>query len=181
MPLLVVAFPEIEEADFNWIQRHRSANDELHFQLVDPHFTFVFPVNDMEEEQFTEEILKMTGSWKMIEFELKCATINKDAFSDYYHEFLVPEKGYSEIVRLHDRLYSGKLFSALRLDIDFIPHIGIGNSKDPLKCKRTVDKLNAANISIKGLVTKLTIVRYENSNVQMLLDIPLSMGFHVNT
>lgn len=45
MTLLVVEFPGIEKADHYLIQRLRAVNDELYFQLVKPHFTFVFPAN----------------------------------------------------------------------------------------------------------------------------------------
>ena len=128
MSLLAISYPELEESDFNWIQLYRKENDDLYYKVVDPHFTLIFPTTNIDEDQFIEEIKNKSKNVHQIEFEIRCATINKDAFSDYYYEFLVPDKGYSDIVKLHDKLYSGILSKCLRLDIDFIPHIGIGDS-----------------------------------------------------
>lgn len=75
-------------------------------------------------------------------------------------------KGYSRIVKLHDKLYSEKLKSNLRLDIDFVPHIGIGNSKDKFSCKKMVDQWNEKEFSISGKITHLTVVNYENDTIK---------------
>lgn len=107
------------------------------------------------------------------DFIIRCATINKDAFSDYYHIFLVPDEGYSRIIKLHDKLYSDKLKNNLCLDLDFIPHIGIGNSIDKYTCKKMVDEWNEKDFSISGRITHLTIVNYKNSIVTELEDIEL--------
>lgn len=54
---------------------------------------------------------------------------------------LVQDEGFSEVVRLHDKLYTVILALELRLDIPFYPHIGIGSSTDVLACKRLADDL----------------------------------------
>jgi len=117
MSLLAISYPELEESDFNWIQLYRKENDDLYYKVVDPHFTLIFPTTNIDEDQFIEEIENKSKNVHQIEFEIRCATINKDAFSDYYYEFLVPDKGYSDIVKLHDKLYSGILSKCLRLDM----------------------------------------------------------------
>ena len=104
---------------------------------------------------------------------MRCATINKDAFSNYYHVFLVPDEGYSNIVKIHDRLYSGLLKDNHRLDVDFIPHIGIANSVDKYKCKRLVDYWNSKEFEINGTISKITIIKYENNIVTNIEDIRL--------
>lgn len=172
MSYLVLAYPELSNEDFNLIQDYRKVHD-IFYPVVHPHFTIVFPVDNQPEKAFIREVEKQSGSIKKIEFLIKCATINKDAFSDYYHIFLVPDQGFSDIVKLHDKLYSGLLFDNLRLDIDFIPHIGIGNSKDKWECKKMVDRWNSKNFSIKGQITHLTMVNYENDKVTSLKKIKL--------
>src|SRR4051812_14103856 len=124
MAYLVLAFPELAPADFDRIQACRAERDKLLYTVVDPHFTIVFAVSDISETEFVREIKeKVTGSAKF-GFAIRCATTSRDAFRPLYHTFLVPDEGYSRFVKLHDRLYSGKLKSNLRLDLDYVPHIG---------------------------------------------------------
>ena len=85
----------------------------------------------------------------------------------------VPDEGYSRIVKLHDKLYSDKLKDNLRLDLDFIPLIGIGNSQDRYKCKKMVDEWNQKEFSISGRITHLTVVNYENNIVSKIEEIEL--------
>jgi hypothetical protein len=89
-----------------------------------------------------------------------CAIRNNDLTSDYWHVLLVPDKGFSEILKLHDKLYSGKFRELERLDLDFIPHMGIANSKDPKECKRMMDEINARNNDVEGRIELLGVVRF---------------------
>ncbi len=169
----VCAYPRLKRKDFKLIQDYRKENDKLYYSIVQPHFSFVFPVTRIKSKQFVSEILNKSKGFKYIDFEIRCAVINKDAFIDYYHLFLIPDKGYSDIVKLHDKLYSGILFNELRLDIDFIPHIGIANSKDKYKVKKWFDNWNKIDLSIKGTIDKLTVVDYTNSILTNMNEIKL--------
>lgn len=173
MAYLVLAYPELKSDDFGNIQNYRKDNDELFYKVVKPHFTIVFPVFDSSEEEFVNEVKDKSTTLTKFDFIIRCATINKDAFSDYFHAFLVPDEGYSKIVKLHDKLYRDKLKNNLRLDLDFVPHIGIGNSTDKYACKKMVDEWNGKDFSISGKITHLTIVNYENNTVTKIEDIEL--------
>jgi len=69
-------------------------------------------------------------------------------------------------VKLHDKLYSCTLKNELRLDIPYIPHIGIGGSINPLESKSIADELNKSNFSIEGVLDKLDIVSYNYPEVK---------------
>lgn len=169
----VLAYPGLKDKDFQLIQDFRKNHDELYYAVAEPHFAFVFPLNGIGEKRFIDEIILQSAGKKHIDFDIKCATINMDAFLDYYHLLLVPDIGYSDIVKLHDQLYSGSLAQKLRLDIDFIPHMGIGNSRDGHLVKKLVDAWNAFNFSIKGRIENLTIIRYTNNVLTNLEEIRL--------
>lgn len=168
MAYLVVAYPRISEKDFTWIQKYRSENDPRFFEVVKPHLTLVFPVFDMAKEDFLKEVKSQAVDIKKFDFELNVATINLDFSKEYYHEFLVPEKGYASVVKLHDKLYSGALSKYLRFDIDFIPHVGIGNSADVKELKDRVDSLNSTGISITGVIDTLDVVEYKDGKVSSI-------------
>lgn len=172
MAYLVLAYPTLHKSDYDLIQSHRKDHDRQ-YSVVDPHFTVVFSTENVASEKFISEIKNKSKDIRKINFTIRRATINKDAFSDYYYIFLVPDEGSSDILKLHDKLYSEILASNLRLDLDFIPHITIGNSKDKFDCKRIVDEWNSRNFCIKGGIDKLTIVEHIKNTVVNLETIAL--------
>ncbi len=165
MAYLVIAYPGISQKDFEWIQNYRQQNDPRYFSVVDPHFTLVFAINDINKEQFLDEVEKQISDILPFDFTINVATINQDDSSKYYHEFLVPDVGYSNIVKLHDKLYSGLFAENLRFDIDFIPHIGIGNNEDVHTSKARVDDLNKQRVSISGIVNSVDVIEYEDGTI----------------
>ncbi len=173
MSYLVVAYPTITQADFNFIQSYRKQNDLRYFSVIEPHFTLVFPVDGISQDDFLGEVKAKVTNIQSFDFVANVATINQDDSGDYYHEFLVPDTGYSHIVKLHDVLYSGLFSPYLRFDIDFIPHIGIGNSDDVRTAKQRVDALNVSSISIAGRVEDITAIEYSDGSVRTIETIVL--------
>jgi 2'-5' RNA ligase len=172
MSLLLLAFPIFNANDYDWIQSYRKENDELYFNVVKPHFTIVFPVEDKSQKEFVEEVESQINHLKKIPFELTTAEAHKDLLSDYYYEFLLPKKGYREIVAMHDQLYTNS-FRAHRKDIPYIPHITIGNSREKTKCENAVIELNHTSFSISGLISELSIVDYSNNLVTIVAQFDL--------
>jgi hypothetical protein len=173
MSLLVLVYPQLEEKDYNWIQTFRSKHDEKYFTVVEPHFTIVFPVFDINEKEFISHVQKIAGKFKEFYFVLRCAQIVKDSFSDYTDVFLIPEEGYRLFVKLHDSLYTGILEKDFRLDIPFIPHLGIANNLDAKHCKKLADEINLRSIEIVGAISRLEIVSFEENKVKTLKEIYL--------
>lgn len=173
MSLLTLAYPKISDKDYQWIQEFREENDELNHGIMEPHFTLVFPVFNQRPETFIEEIKSRAADHSKIDFALRCAVMDKDAFTPYWHVYLVPDEGYSHIIKLHDKLYSGKLADELRLELPFIPHIEIANSVDKWTCKELVDQINYSDLDIKGNILELHVVEYHEERVETLEKIKL--------
>ncbi len=161
MNLHVVAYPDLAPADYERIQLCRREHNTL-YNIIEPHFTIVFSVPDMELDEFATEVKKQVAGMAAIPFTLRCTVVNKDSFSAYYDALLVPDEGFSGITKLHDRLYSRKLWRYLRLDVSYIPHMSIANSLDVHRIKGVVDKWNAEEFAIQGTVSSLDIINYEN-------------------
>lgn len=172
MELVVVSYPHISERDYDWIQAVRAEHD-IYYEIIPPHFTFVFPCSTTDAVEFVGHIKQYTTGVKQIRFVSRCALVVKDLVSKYTYVFLCPDDGFSDIVRLHDRLYTGMLASQLRLDIPFIPHIGIGNALTPEVCKSLVDDLNRNNFSIKGTIDTLDIVSFHGKEIKTIERIQL--------
>jgi hypothetical protein len=173
MALLVLAYPRITQRDYKWIQAVRAESDEMYYEVVDPHFTIVFPVEGVDDDRFIEHVQRRAAGFSSFDFVLRCAVLANDAFKECTHVFLVPDEGHSDIVKLHDVLYTGPLAAELRLDIPFVPHVGIGNSADPQACKRLADELNRQDFEIAGTVDRLDVVRYETDTVETLVRVVL--------
>lgn len=174
MSYLVIAYPELSAGDLEGIQSYRKKNDERYFSVVEPHITFVFPTDVLNREAFVAEIKKQVVDVRAFDIVFRVAVVNKDSFGGYFHEFLVPEEGFSHCVLLRDRLYSDLLKSELRLDIDFIPHIGIGNADQVEVCKQRIDELNLAGIDIKAKVNSLDVIEYNDGVVTTIERIKLA-------
>ena len=165
MSFIVVAYPELAHDDFNWIQKYREQNDLRFFSVIDPHITLVFAVNDVDRDTFISEIDRCIVDVEQFDVVFNVATINQNNDGTYFHEFIVPDIGYSKIVKLHDKLYSGILAPYQRFDIDFIPHIGIGNSNASSISKMRIDELNSTGFSIAGRVKTIDIIYYDDNAV----------------
>lgn len=172
MSLLVVAYPQLESKDYNWIQSFRAKNDR-YFNLIEPHFTLVFPVEKIDEVEFISHIKKVTIKFNEFYFVIRCAQIVKDSFSEFTDVFLIPEEGFRIFVKLHDALYTGILEPELRLDIPFIPHLAIANNKDPHTCKKLCEEINKKNLEIVGAINHLSIISYSNNKIELLKDIAI--------
>jgi hypothetical protein len=168
MPLLILAYPTIDKKDFNWIQSIRKEHDERYYKVINPHLAIVSPAICCEYNQLSAHVKKESGKFGTFFFVLRCAQIVKDPFSSYTDVCLIPEEGYRLFVKLHDAIYKGFLEKELRLDIPFIPRLGIANNPDPIKCKNLADKLNSKNIEIVGAINKLDIVSFEEGAVKTL-------------
>lgn len=172
MALLVIAYPEISSDDFNKIQEFRKKHDRF-YPVVNPHFTIVFPVEEVKQEEFVSHIKSRCAPFGKIEFTLNCAITVKDSFSEFWDIFLVPDKGNSSLIKLHDELYKGILITHLRIDIPFIPHLGIGNDVDPFHSINLASDLNREDISISGVISTLSIIKFDGEKVELIEDICL--------
>lgn len=168
MALLVVAYPKFKPEDFEFIQEYRKQNDKLYYEVVDPHITLVFSINDIPEDKFIAEVEKQARAFGAFEAVFRVATINQDDGRKFFHEFLVPDQGYSNIVKLHDKLYAGLFRKHWRYDIDYIPHIGIGNSDNVEESKARIDRLNQDGIEVACTLNTLDVIRYENDKVETI-------------
>lgn len=175
MAYLVLAYPKLQQADYDWIQNYRRQNDVRYFSVVEPHVTLVFAMHDIAQDEFVHEVEKQSANVSAFDVQFNVATINQDDSGEYFHEFLVPDTGYSNIVKLHDKLYADKFAPSLRYDIDFIPHIGIGNSDTVHESKKRIDNLNAQGISISGQITDLDIVEYKDGVITNLHKVALAV------
>jgi len=173
MAFAVLNYPTLSESDFQWIQDIRKVHDRLFYEIINPHIPFVFPTDSMPLDTFSSHIKKVSAEFHPFKFVVRCVTIGDPDFLDHAHAFMIPDEGFSEIVRLHDAFYRGPLKSELRLDLPFVPHIGIASDPSLKKCKSIVDELNQQNFEITGMVENLDIIEYGGKSTKTIEQIIL--------
>ena len=168
MSLLALCYPKLAPEDQRFIAEFRARYDLPYRDVVQPHFTMVFQVRDLAEPVFSERVARVAANSAAIRFVCRYAMLHSDASSDDYYVFLVPDEGFSGFARLHDALYTEALASKLRLDIPYVPHIGVATLKEAAHCKRLADELNDGHLAIEGTVENISVVQYDGKIVSDL-------------
>ena len=71
MALVVVNYPTLTEKDFQWIQSVRKKYDKLFYDVVNPHFTLVFPIENISFESLAKHIQKVAENFEPFEFIIR--------------------------------------------------------------------------------------------------------------
>jgi 2'-5' RNA ligase len=168
MSLLALCYPKLSVADQRFIDEFRHRHDHAYRDVVRAHFTMVFQVHDIPERKFSEHVERVAGLSRSFPFICRYAMVHNDDSSDDYYVFLVPDEGFSELALLHDALYTKVLASKLRLDIPYVPHVGIATLKDAQRCKELADELNGRRLRVSGKVEEISVVEYDGKVVRDL-------------
>jgi 2'-5' RNA ligase len=154
-PFYTIAFLDLAPDDRHWLQLFRESHDPQ-YAVIDPHFTFVFAIHNVSEDEYRNHVADIAGRSRQIRFTCRYAMVGADDVDDTAYVFLVPDEGNAAISLLHDQLYRGPFESSLRLDFPYIPHITVASTKDFGRAKELCDRLNARPVSLEGRVVALT-------------------------
>jgi len=177
MSYVVIAYPDISQKNFEWIQSVRQKNDPAMFNVVKPHVTFIFPTSKLDINSLIEHVRTQISGFKSVTVNFDSTKVVEDDSKTYFHTFLVPSEGFDEIIQLHDKLHTDELKSELRLDIPFIPHLGIGTNEKQEPMQTLAKDIAKQNLAIQGKLTHLTVVEYANNKVKDIAKLPLVVDF----
>ncbi len=173
MQYFVVSYPKLLDVDDQWIISVRAHFPKLHFSPLPFHVTFVFPTEGIEPNNLIDHVQGVCKTYTALPLIFRCCIPVKDVSSIYTYVFLIPDEGFSAVVRLHDQLYSGLLLQHLRLDIPFIPHMTIGFAEDPNLSKAVADYANSKPFQIRGSIQTLEVVSKDKDRYSTLAQIDL--------
>ena len=174
---LCVSYPNLTASDQKRIDDFRRVHDLDYVDVIDPHWTMIFPSSceGISEQQLTEHIRNIASQYSPIDFICRHALVYDDDSNDNYYIFLVPDEGFSGISQLHDALYTDFMRTKLRLDIPFIPHIGIATHKDRDHLYALAQEWNAERHEIRGVIDSLSLCSYNDSKVDDIQTFQLGM------
>ena len=173
MSLFALCYPKLSSEDRRFIDAFRDRHDLAYRDVVRPHFTIVFQVRDLPEPTFSEHVARIAQESGSFRFVCRYAMVHNDVSSNDYYVFLVPDEGFSKLALLHDALYTGVLAPRLRVEIPYVPHIGIATLNDASRCKELADELNGRRLSIGGQVEDISVVEHNGQVVIDLKHFPL--------
>jgi hypothetical protein len=173
MPTLyTLCYPRLADADRKFIDEFRREHDLPFRDVVAPHFTMLFGCSEVPLPAYREHVAEVARSQSTITFSCRYAQVVSDDSNDNYYVFLVPDTGYNEISKLHDKLYRGPLAPHLRLDIPYIPHIGIATIPNAATIKALCDQLNSLPVAIHGRIEAITLCSFDGLRIADLESFP---------
>ncbi len=152
-----VSYPEVSPEAAVFMVNFRHDHDLPRHDVVAAHFTLIFGCKSLPEDEYTRHVESIARGSSAIAFSCQYAMLGADDADDTAYVFLVPNEGFAEISRLHDRLYTGILAPCLRLDVPYVPHITLGTTQDRHAAKALCDELNRQGVRVDGQLRTLTV------------------------
>jgi len=162
MRYVVIAYLDISVSDYELIQEIRKHYDNQ-YNIVDQHFTIVFPTSKLEESDFIRHTKQHLEDVAQIKFILDKAIVKENTFTGHFQVHLVSTEKILGIVDLHDKLYTEELTSELKTDIEYVPHITIADSTDKTEMEILAAKFKGKTIS--GSLDAITVGSFDGSKV----------------
>jgi 2'-5' RNA ligase len=160
--------PQIDTSKIDGFRRKH----DPHVNLIQPHITLVFPINDknIDKAALEKHIKDTLKEEKPFKIHLQ----GLDKSWDHWLN-LVLKEGNDEVIALHDKLYTGILAPFFRKDLGYIPHIGIGlfvtnQVLDKNKYKLALQEAESLNLDYWVEIDNLELVTLDD-NVTKILDI----------
>ncbi len=163
--LYTLCYPTLSDKDHDFIRSFRREHDLPFRDIVEHHFTIVFGISDISTDKYVAHVRANLLGQSSINFVCRYAALGDDSDSDDFYAFLTPDEGFSDICRLHDKLYSGDFKKFHRFEIPYTPHIGIATMPDARKIQSLCDELNANSFKISGALESATICEYDGTKV----------------
>jgi 2'-5' RNA ligase len=174
LSLVVIAYPEIEQRNYDWIESLRIKYDQAYYNIVRPHFTLVFPAEGIAENALIDHVEACVRRVPPIPFVLRAASIIYDQFTDRWLVLLIPDEGNGRLSRLHDSLYTGILADKWLMKILYIPHVTVAMLEDCQKCKNLTAELNRDGLEIAGLITAVEVMSYQDKALKPIKRVSLT-------
>ena len=175
MALALVAYPDLEAEDLDWIQSIRRRHDP-NFAMVGAHFTFVFPLSGMPEAAFVAHVTEVLRTQSPIAFELRTATVVPEPDGDHFSIVLVPDAGHDAMTALHRRLYTGPLEPHLRPEIPFVPHLTVARTDRRAAARALADSLNRPEFAIAARLQSSAAIEVQETGPREIIRLALNQA-----
>lgn len=155
----LVHYPAIETKQINQLRKRYDPQ----VNLIEPHITVVFPVPEVVGERrlflHLEQVLR---GWQPFVIQLR--GLHQSADNSL---FLLVQEGSSEIIRLHNELYTGVLAEFHRDDLPFVPHITLGSFSEDEHYRHALHEAEQLGFEYMSLFDRLHLVKVNGERSQI--------------
>ena len=150
----LVHFPAIITNKINQLRKEYDPQ----VNWIAPHITVMFPITGVleDEQPLIDHIQSVLRGWKPFPIHLQGL---QHSFDNYL--YLTLQKGNTEVVKLHDEMYTGVLRRYRRDDILFIPHLTLGVFyQDAHKYTQALEQAEKLNLSYHCVLDRLHLLKF---------------------
>lgn len=152
----IIIFPKFKNIEE--IEKIRKDNDKL-FNVIKPHITLVFPFQDkISNELLLDKIKVILKEFNKFKIVFKGVSLSNDNYI-----YLNCVEGKDNLIKIHDDIYTKILPNHLRKDIDYIPHITLGQATN-------IDFLNQFNKSFETIIDEICIEEIGKNEETIIID-----------
>ena len=151
MSYALVHYPNINTEHINQIKQKYDPQ----FDLIEPHITLVFPIiKSINENNLIFHIDNILSKWKIFPI---CLQGLQKSWDEYM--FLMIEEGKVDLVKLHNKLYTGILAEYFRKNLPFVPHLTLGKfTKDTDKFLQVLEEAQHLDLNYRCFVDKVYLI-----------------------
>ena len=161
---MIYALVHYPKVDTQLIDQLRQKYDPQ-FGLIDPHITVMFPVRDsIDGNTLVSHLENVLSDCRRFPIHLQGL---QKSWDDCL--FLLVREGRSEILGLHNRIYTGILADYKNSDIKFVPHLTLGAFEN--HAERYAQALSAAKalaLDYRCIMDKLELVKINNERTRIV-------------
>ena len=157
----LVHYPDIDKSRINQLRKRYDPQVDL----IEPHITVVFPLPEsVGEQRLASHIDGILRNWRPFPIRLKGLLHSSD---DYL--FLLLADGSTNVIRLHDELYTGMLAPYHKDDRPFVPHVTLGVfSEDTDRCARVLLEAERMELEYNSYVDRFHLVKINDDRSRII-------------
>ncbi|MTI69814.1 MAG: 2'-5' RNA ligase family protein [Firmicutes bacterium] len=163
----VIIFPKFNNIEK--IEDIRSKYDPL-YNCIKPHITLVFPFeSNIQTKELKKHIKEVLGGIDKFKLKLKGITGSLDNYL-----FLNIKEGNDNLIKIHDKLYTGILKKHLYKKITYFPHLTVGKFEDSNSFQKAFMEVKNMDYVFEAVIEKIyveIIDENENSNIELSISI----------
>jgi 2'-5' RNA ligase len=164
--LYVVAWPVLAEADDTALRRLRAQYHPGEADLIGPHFTLVFGVDESEETRLRAGLAGLLGRrafWFVLD---RLVRYDMTPPSKASYLYAVPADGSAELMALYEALNPASTE-------DFEPHITLGLFDQAAEAERLARIVERQHLPMHGRVEELALLQRHRDELETLASVRL--------
>ncbi len=170
--IYVLAYPSFDTATAARVARFRLANEPTRANLVAPHVTLVFGVDDKHAPGMLTRCRDLAANTRAFTVTFASAQRVYDPFEKTHKLFLICGTGADTLTKLHNGLYTGPLLNEMDPDHPFRPHMTVATQSSGDEIDR-LDPGLLGPLPITAQIDALALVKFTRGTLQPVAAVSL--------